>query len=237
MVFYNALAFAVLLGLALAFVHYFSDSIHLAHRKRRMKILSFTAGIFLVYLFLDLLPTIHLGDTALTRFSLVFIVIGFSVLHLAEKFVYEREYKNTEVLKRELREIHSLSFFIYHFFIGILLVNILENVSAVAALLFFIPVFLHTSLSSLSLNKIHGSVKENVFARIALSFSTMAGILAGYLVSISLATFHVLLGLLIGVLLYIVIADSIPREREGDPKYFLLGIIVYSLLISVSWLV
>ena len=114
---YTVLAFAVLLGIALAFVHYFSDRIHLAHRKRRMKILSFTAGIFLVYLFLDLLPTMHLGDITLTRFSLIFIVIGFSTLHFAENFVYKRKYKNAEMLKRELREIHSLSFFIYHFFI------------------------------------------------------------------------------------------------------------------------
>ncbi|MDY6766358.1 MAG: hypothetical protein SVW77_03240, partial [Candidatus Nanohaloarchaea archaeon] len=53
---------------------------------------------------------------------------------------------------------------------------------------------------------------------------------------ISTAVFHVLLGLVTGLFLYVVIRDSLPAEESGAPAYFLAGMLIYTAIVVRIWL-
>jgi hypothetical protein len=226
----------IVLGAALAVIHYFSEKFRLVERMHKMKFVSFTGGVFITYLVLHLLPSLFVGDLLLNRISLVFVLVGFSFFHLLEKFIYRHKTKNQEELRKELKEIHSIAFFIYHFIIGIVLAGILGR-SETAGFLFFIPLLFITGMSSVSLKGIHGRIRQKSAVKIVLSVSTLLGILVSLFFPVTPAISSILLGFVTGALLFIVIVDSIPKERKGEPVFFILGVALYSLLIGATWLV
>ena len=90
-------------------------------------------------------------------------------------------------------------------------------------------------LSSISLSELHSIMRGKPVIKLLLSVSTLLGILVGYYISSSQSILHMLMGAILGMLLYITIVDSIPKEREGRPGFFLLGVVTYSLIIMFSW--
>lgn len=223
------------MGVVLVLIHYFSEKIHLLEHIKRMKFVSFTSGVFITYLILDLLPTIFEADHYATRLSLVFVLIGFSLFHLLEKFVYRHE-DSLDAIKHELKEVHSIAFFLYHIITGLVLVNIFNTLGTVAGILFFIPLMLTTMVSSVSLKGIHGRIRERRIIKVMLSISTILGILLAIAIPVTTTVSSVLLGFVIGALLFTVIVDAIPRERRGAPTFFVLGVALYAVLIGVTWL-
>ena len=223
----------VLLGIVLAGLHYFSEGIHIAHGKHKVKALSLAAGIFMAYLFLDLFPRLYSPSASVNRIAMVFVLVGFAVFHVAEKRIYKSRL-GKERKRRELKEVHSLGFFAYHFIIGIVFAS-LSGSGFLAAALFFIPLALHTAISSASLKEIHGTVRESLPARLLLSASTLLGIIFGLYYSIQALLEAILLGFVVGALLYIMLIDSVPKERQGRPEYFIAGAALYALLIAASW--
>lgn len=225
-----------LLGIVLAVTHFLSDKAPLLSRKNQMKFTSFSAGIFVAYLILHLFPTLLTGDIVLTRVSLIFVLAGFSLFHLLEKLVYRHETKDVDMLRKELKGVHSVAFFLYHVVIGIVLLNILAFDLA-TGLLFFVPILLHTVFSSIALKEVHGRVRQKRGIKILLSFSTLIGIALALAVSIPALTYHILLGFIVGSSLYIFLVDAIPRERKGEPSFFILGVALYGIFIGLTWLV
>ena len=148
------------MGILLTAIHYLSDSIRLLGHGHRMRVASFSAGAYLSYLVLDLLPSLFQDGTSPARLSLVFVLAGFSFFHLLEKALWRHRTKSVEDLRRELKEAHSAAFFLYHFILGILLVSIISTAGLRAGVLFFIPLLLITAVSSLSLKGIHGLVRH-----------------------------------------------------------------------------
>lgn len=224
----------VVLGLVLAVVHYFSDKIHPEDPVIRHKLVSFVAGISITYIFLLLLPEVYAGVESLNKFLFLFILAGFACFHLIEKHIYQHESK--EILHEELRIAHSAMFFFYHLVIGILLVEMV-NINAVGGILFFVPILFHTAVSSASLKGVHISIRERIMLKIVLSCSTLFGVLIAYFVMVPSHILHALLGFVVGSLLYVVIRDSIPKETVGKAIYFVLGVVVYALIIWFTWVV
>lgn len=227
----------IVLGILLSIIHFGSDKLFNVKSIRRMKFISFTAGVFISYLILELLPTVFLEGKMLMRLSLVFVLIGFSLFHLLEKYVYIHERMNRYKMKKELKEIHSITFFIYHLIIGMVLVSVLNNISLASGLLFFIPLAFITGVSSLSLKGIHGRIREKRTIKTLLSVSPLIGVLIATIFPLTSLLYSILLGFVIGVLFYMVIIDSIPRERKGEPTYFVFAVVLYSLLIGLTWIV
>jgi zinc transporter ZupT len=224
----------VLLGLILAVAHYFSERIEPRDPAIKHKVVSFIAGISITYIFLLLLPEVYEGIESLSNFLFLFILAGFAGFHLIEKHIYQ--HRSKEILQEQLRTAHSTTFFIYHFVIGILLVE-LVSINVLSGVLFFIPILFHTAVSSASLKGIHVSIRERMILKLVLSLSTLFGVLLAYSLMIPSNILHALLGFIVGSLLYIVIKDSIPRETEGKAAYFVLGIIIYAIIIGFSWMV
>lgn len=227
------LEIAIVFGIVLAIVHYFSEGIVELFRESRKDIVSFIAGISITFIFLLLMPEVYRGMQMLDKYLFMFILIGFAGFHLIEKKIYQNESK--EVLQEELRIVHSVTFFLYHFLIGFILLNVLKE-DMIIGVLFFAPIVFHTAFSGASLSGIHVSIRERMFFKTVLSCSTLAGTLIGYFFLIHQQIMDATLGFVVGALLYIVIRDSLPRETKGSAAYFILGIVIYSFMIVFVWL-
>lgn len=217
-----ALGFGLLIGV----IHFFSENIRLGEGPRRHRIISFAAGISIAYLFLRLLPETYDAAPHLKQWVFVFLLLGFAIFHVVEKVTYQ--HANRENLLRELKEVHSVSFFFYYFTVGIVLRN-LTRTSVLEGSLFLVPIAVHAALSTASLSEIHGEVRESLWARILLSLSTILGIAFAIMISIPVVVGNMLISLIAGALLYIIVKEFLPEKKKGQPIMFILGLAVFSV--------
>jgi zinc transporter ZupT len=215
------------LGLTTGIVHFFSENIRPPEGFVRDRVVSFAAGISIAYLFLRLLPETYRAAFYLKEWVFVFLLAGFAVFHLVEKYTYQ--HADRARLMKELKEIHSASFFIYYFVVGIVLEDLLK-VSLLEGTLFAVPVGLHAALSTASLSEIHGDMRQSILVRVILSVSTLSGIVFALLVPIPGLVNNVLVSLIAGVILYIVVREFLPEREKGQPLLFAIGLVAFSAL-------
>jgi zinc transporter ZupT len=222
----------IIFSFILAATHFWNEKIQIHQEHVRTRIISFVAGISVTYVFLNLLPEVYGGFELFDQLIFIFPLAGFSTAHLAEKYIYQHSAPQT--LKEKLSGVHSIAFFFYHFFLGVILVK-LSQISNLDAVLFFLPVVFYAAVGLVSLEKIHSKVWERFSIKFLLSLSTLFGaLLAERLISFEQA-FDILFGFIIGVFLYIVLIDFVPKEAKGRPEYFALGVAIYTLIISATF--
>ena len=212
-----------LLGVA----HFVSDRLA-THKQYQTEIRSLAAGVSLTYLLIYLLPELYGGVVEVERLLFLFVLLGATAFHLIEKYLYQHERK--EKLIFEIRAAHTIFFFIYHFIIGIILVAI-NAVSYISGLLFFIPILFYTVASQVSLHQLHANITERMVVRLILSSSTLFGVVLATLFSVPTRIYFPLLAFIAGALLYNVMVDVIPKEKEGNILFFLFGTIAYTAVI------
>lgn len=219
---------SILFGLIMGIAHYFSWQFPLKKRPYYAQILSLSAGISVAYIFLDLLPRFTEEAIQINRLLFISILLGFILFHIVEKYIYQHVPKNK--IRRELAVEDSITSFIYHVIIGIILAVFVQQ-SVVQGTLFFIPVLLFTVMSTLPVD-----APKHKSMQFILSLSTLVGVLLARFIytDISPLIFYSLLGFIIGVLLYSVIRHAIPFGKEGKPIFFIAGVIVYTLLIIAT---
>ncbi|MEE9406229.1 MAG: hypothetical protein V3V26_02370 [Candidatus Aenigmarchaeota archaeon] len=224
---------ALLLGAILSIVHFFSESIHISFPEHRMKIVSFSSGLFVTYLFIHLLPLLYRQTQIEIEISMISVLFGFTVFHIIEKYIYKHESRPV-VLKKEMKEVHSIAFFIYHLMIGMVIVKLAELSMADTAL-FFVPILFITAIGSVSMKYLYAS--KNLQVKVLLSISTFIGTVVAFFMNIPEIIFISILGFMIGTLMYIIIMDAIPKEREGEPVFFIIGLLVYMTIIMFTWFI
>jgi zinc transporter ZupT len=216
---------ALALGILVGVVHFFSENIKPAEGRIRNRVVSFAAGISIAYLFLRLLPATYKAAFLLKEWVFAFLLAGFAVFHLVEKFTYR--HAERDKLMRELKEIHSISFFIYYFTVGIVL-ELFMRVGPLDGVLFAVPVGLHAGLSSASLSEIHGDMRESLLAKIVLSLSTILGVGFAAIVGVPSLVRNILVSLIAGVMLYIIVKELLPEKEKGQPIFFVVGVVLFS---------
>ena len=226
-----AFQLAIMFGIIIGAIHFFSDKI-IEIGKYRTKLLSFAAGISLTYLLLFLLPELYEGVQQLQKLLFLFVLFGAVLFHLVEKYIYQHE-KKTRIIQ-DLSAVHALSFFIYHFILGVVLVNLL-NKNLILGSLFFIPIVTYTAVGQVSLKEIHAKVTEKQLVKIFLAESTLIGIIEAVIFQIPPKIFYALLGFVAGAMLYHVMRESVPNEREGNALFFLAGAVFYTIIILIIW--
>jgi hypothetical protein len=223
------LIIALLMATVIGSAQFFSERFSKFYRPYYNQTISLSAGISVTYIFLELFPTFSERAVNLNEYLFISPLVGFIIFHFFEKHVYHHYEK--KVIKKELLIEGILISFIYHIILGIIIFNFL-NESIEKGLLLFFPILIFTVVSILSFNRVI-SIKINLL----LSFSTLIGvIIALFIFSIIdnyVLTF--LIGFLNGVLMFSVFRHSLPWGREGKPLFFILGIILYSPLIILSW--
>jgi hypothetical protein len=215
----------LLIATVLSIVHYFSHRISVFVEKNHYDVLSFSGGTLIALIFLVLLPeVIGISDSEI---MFLLILLGFAVFHLTEKYLYQHV-KNKRQQLRELKELHEAGFFIDHFILGFVLVTILDLTDYLGFLL-LIPIFLHTISSSIALDHIHEKAKTSV-NKTVLSASTLFGAITALILEIDKETQAAVLALTLGMLIYIVNRDILPKEEKGRSLWFIAGISLIVLI-------
>jgi zinc transporter ZupT len=225
---------AIATGIILGALHYFSENLELAAEPKRFRIISFGAGISIAYLFLHLLPHTYEAAIHLEEWVFLFLLLGFALFHLSEKYVYQ--HIRQEKRAKELKEIHSIIFFVYHFTVGIVIADLFQA-EILEGFLFVIPVALHVGVSTISLSKIHGEIRESVFIKVILSLSTLLGVVFALLIHIPDIVNNILVSFIAGVLLYIIVKEFLPEKEKGKPLFFIFGLLlfcVFSIVLFMS---
>lgn len=222
---------APLLALAMATLHFMGEELDDYLEGHKEQIVSFGAGVSITYIFLSLFPEylrISTGHNSL----LIFPLLGFSGIHIAEKYIDKSSLSRVEA-SREYGEIHSAFLFIYHGTIGYLLASLISQ-DAVSGLLFFVPIVMHVTVSSLSLSELHENFHEKSWIKILVSLSPLLGVALQKSSIISMGIFNTIFGVITGMFTYIVIRDSIPRGKRGRPEEYLAGTVLFIGLILLT---
>ena len=214
---------AYIFGILMLIAHFTSDKIHIRHKNM---LLSFSAGVSITYMFLHLLPRTFLGEEIIY----IFFLTGFVAIRMIEVHIRKNtSFKN--YLHKET-DIHAAIIFMYHIFIGIVAFDIISE-GILQGVLFFFPILLYSMINSVSTKKIHKSRKEGIWRKIVLSSSTLIGITISVFIQLPFIVYDALLGFIIGSMLYIILTDSTPKITEDIPKYFVAGILIYTVLIWI----
>lgn len=229
MVFFLPIIYSFILGV----VHFFNEKIQVRQEYVRIRVISFIAGISVTYMFLILLPEVYDGFEIFDRVIFISLLAGFTISHITEKYIYQHSAPHS--LKESLSGVHSLAFFIYYFFIGVILVR-LNQINTLNAVLFFLPVMFYSAVGILSLERIHAKIWEKPSVKLLLSASSLVGVLfADFILQFS-TLFDLLFAFVIGTFLYTALMDFVPREAKGRPEYFTLGVLIYTLVIVAAFL-
>ena len=211
----------IFLGMVLFLISFFSDHLYIKTKRPRMQARSFVGGVMMTYIFLELIPqSIPTGTERNIFFA--FILIGFSLFHVLEKYIYQ--HARGVKLRRELKEEHLVLFVAYHFVIGLILMSLIRN-NAIEGVLFFIPVVLHDLLSSTSVHHLYGPINKKVNLRSLISFSSLVGIAFAYYFPLNDIIVRAMIALIAGILTHQVVRDTIPDHRDGEPAYFIWGVL------------
>jgi hypothetical protein len=178
-------------------------------------------------IFLVLIPEVVQASHSNTIFFLM--LLGFIFFYLTEKYLYQHV-KNKRQLLKELKELHAVGFFVDHYILGFILVTVLA-IQGPLSFLILLPIFLHTISSSISLDHIHEKAKTHV-NKIVLSISPFLGAITALALEIEEGLQALFLSFAIGMLIYIVNRDILPREAKGKPSLFILGVVI----VGVVWL-
>jgi|TARA_B100001964_G_scaffold245063_1_gene329612 hypothetical protein len=217
-----------ILALILSIVDFFTEGLFSKVSQNKMKFISVSAGVSVSYIFLILLPEIYSGSMEISKLLFLAILFGFGVFHLIEKYI--RQNFTGPALRKEHRLVHSLTSFVYFFVVGFLLVKLTEQNGDLGAVLLFIPIALHIIIDSLP----RRHTKNHYLRALSASSPFLGAILASF-IDVGKTGEVILLGIVGGALLYTVVRESLPREREGRPMYFITGLLVFTILILLLW--
>lgn len=226
------LELALLLASLMFVVHFLGEELEEHISGYREAIKSFAAGASMTYIFVQLLPEFHSIASESAGFIFVFPLIGFSSLHLIEKYVAKFGFED-EKMRKEYGEIHSVFLFLYHGALGYLIASLLIE-STVSGLLFFIPILMHVTVSSFSMTELHKDFFERTGIKLGISIAPLIGVLIHATNLIAETRFHFIFGTVIGMFFYIVIRDSIPGEDRGKPKEYITGMFLYLSVILLA---
>ena len=222
---------AIIMAIGIGIAQFFSERFCKYCNTYYNTIISFSAGIAVTYIFLDLFPNFSQRAINLSEFLFLSLLIGFILFHIVEKHVYHHTKK--AVIKKELGIENQIISVVYHVILGIVIFDFAYE-SIEKALLLFFPILIFTAVSTLPLNQ-HPLKKVNFF----VSLSTFIGVIIAIVIfsEINEIILAALIGFVVGVLMFTIFRHSLPMGKEGKPLYFVVGVILYSSIVILIWLI
>jgi hypothetical protein len=222
----------LILTFLISLVHFMGEELEEYFSGFHERLVSFGTGVSVSYIFLRLLPEFQNIASAATDLIFLAPLAGFSSIHLAEKYVSKHE-KDVEEIKEDFKEIHSVFLFVYYSSIGFLLASLVSR-EPVSGMLFFVPIIFHSAISSLSLTELHDEASRRLPVKLAVSLAPILGALLHRSEFIGEAAFETVFGTVIGMFVYVVIRDSIPRGDRGLPLEYAAGALFYIAVIFAA---
>ena len=87
----DSIVLAISLSGIIALAHYYSEDLCLKCKKIYKEMISLAAGIAVTYLFLELFP---LFSSQAAKPLFIFVLVGFVLFHLVEKYIYQSVSEN-----------------------------------------------------------------------------------------------------------------------------------------------
>lgn len=218
----------IIFALLLSAIHLKSKKLSKVIERAHINWLSLGGGSLLATLFLVFLPHVVHGESELHVYPLM--LIGFASFFLFEKYLYQHV-KDETTLEEDIYHLHVIGFFIDHAVKGFILVTII-NLRPILGFLTVLPFLIHTLASTMALENLHKISGRNL-DKYLLSSSIFIGTLTGMLLEISMQFERAVLAFALGILLFLVSRDVLPKDKEGKSLYFVLGMMV----IFIFWVV
>jgi len=148
-------------------------------------------------------------------------------------------------INEDLGDLRFFTNFSYHLLVGIIVVGLLAF-DIISGILFFLFAWFraiitnrsekHIIFTDLEIYEIY-DVKKNIPRKYILAFSNIIGVLIGLILDLVgfeyTEMFYILFSFLSGVILYTIVREIIPEKEKGNPIYFLVGFVGFTLVIFV----
>ena len=217
----------------LSIVQFFSSDFSEQIEKHHKKITSLSAGIFIAYILLNLLPELVNSTQIIGQNAFILVLAGFLIFHTLEKYLYQH-ITNKKTLLKDLAELHAMGFFFDQFVSGMLLFFAITADDVLVGSIIFLPLLLHTLSSAIALQHIKEYFNSSKRVNIILSCAPLLGAIFIFTQSTLQNVHYSIFAFTIGMLLYIVIRDTIPNGKTGDTKFFILGAAVTTATIIIA---
>jgi hypothetical protein len=219
---------------ALSIAQFLSDRFSVEQSRYREYISSFAAAIAITYLLLVFLPEAYRRSPS--PGMLIPLLFGFALIHFLEKGFYQKFKRRFSLpsMRSYHDELHAFTLLIYHFVVGALLIRVLQT-SLSSGILLLLPLLLFTTIGNWSVH--HEYLQQRHYIRTALALSTIMGAL--FITFLKTSTFYGLaietgmINFAAGMLIFIVVRESLPERKEGKPLFFFLGITLYTLILLI----
>lgn len=230
-------AFAV----GLAIVHLIAGKLRFLDVIPRSRWLSMAGGVSVAYIFVRVLPEIGAAARSIDQSGLflasveyhiyLIVLIGFVLFYGLEGFVRKAP-PNAESDETETDGVfwvHIGSFAIYNALVGYLLVH-REEPGIVSLIFFFVAMALHFVVNDFGLRAHHERIYHQ-YGRWILSGAVIFGFMIGYVTMVSEFLLAILFAFLAGSVIFNVIKEELPSERESRFWPFAAGVTGYTLLL------
>ncbi|MBN1214888.1 MAG: hypothetical protein JXA99_05530 [Candidatus Lokiarchaeota archaeon] len=147
-------------------------------------------------------------------------------------------------VNKNIEELRFFTNFLYHFLVGLILISLIF-IELVDAILFYIFALFRIIISNRLIGKhtiftdldINFDYEETHSNKLILCSSPLIGIGIGFLVviffNVNLELMYILFSFISGVILYTIIREIIPEKEKGNPLFFLVGFIAFTILIII----
>jgi ZIP family zinc transporter len=213
----------IAVAVAIAFFHVLGEELSEHIERFHIELLSFGAGLMVGTFFLEILPQITVGETYLSHFIYVTFLVGFVLIHVLEKLVYQHAAGESE-FDKDVTRFEAAGLVAYGLLVGVVITVFFETYCDLAYVIlapFFVRAFA-LSVYSKHINEKIGSRLN----RLLQSAGPIVGTFAGLTLIANKTQLFLVFSPTMGLVLYIVIRDMIPIGKEGKPIYFLAGALI-----------
>lgn len=210
-------------ALALAFVHFLGEKFSEHIERFHVELLSFGAGLIVGVFFLEILPQVTVGEIYLGHFVYVAFLIGFILIHVLEKIVYQHATGKSELAKYKTH-FEAAGLAAYGLLLGIIIALFFETYGNLAYFL-IAPFFVRAFALSVTSRHITEKIGSRL-NRLLQSAGPIVGTFIGLLLIANTTLLFLVFSTAMGFILYIVVRDMIPMGKEGKPIYFVAGTLI-----------
>jgi zinc transporter ZupT len=186
----------------------------------------------------------ELDDVALKNISQTIADLHKQGKELKEK-INPYKAKIQKHINDDLSDLRFFTNFSYHLLVGIIVVGLLA-VDLIGGILFFLFAWFRAVITNRSEShmiftdvEIYDTydIEENMTRKYILALSNLIGVLFGLLLDLInfeyTELFYIFFSFISGVILYTIVREVLPEKEKGNPLYFLIGFVGFTLAIFI----
>lgn len=233
-----------LIVVGLALTHLFCGKLRFV-KTPRSRWLSIAGGVSVAYVFVHILPELSKHQSVLSETEnglinylehhvYLLALLGLSIFYGLEKMAIKSRDTQEKVGKGDFTTqgvfwVHIASFAVYNALIGYLLMH-REESDIQSLLLYSLAMALHFVVNDFGLRENHKHIYDSI-GRWILAAAIITGWVIGSVTNLEEAMIAVLFAFLAGGIVLNVLKEELPEERDSCFWSFLLGVVVYSVLL------